>query len=67
MSCSSCCHILTRDRQTEAHAVQALPDEGCLVACERDEECMQLARRFWAAADVSHKASSRLAVLSDTK
>ena len=39
--------------------MQALPDKGCLVACERDEQCMQLARKFWAAAGVSHKASSR--------
>ena len=45
--------------------MQALPDDGCLVACEREEQCMQLARKFWAAAGISHKASSNPSVLPD--
>ncbi|CAL5218872.1 g606 [Coccomyxa viridis] len=38
----------------------ALPEKGCLVACERDEQCMQLAREFWTAAGVSHKIEERM-------
>lgn len=48
----------------KAYVVQALPDTGCLVACERDEHCMQLARKFWAAAGVSHMVSFRLSVFA---
>jgi len=40
-----------------AFLMQALPDNGCLVACEKDEQCMQLARSFWAAAGVTHKVT----------
>ncbi len=65
---SLCAQLLLRQSSKgcgwkRACAVQALPDNGCLVACERDEQCMQLARKFWAAAGVSHKVSSMLSVL----
>ena len=40
--------------------VQALPDNGCLVACEKDEHCMQLAREYWCAAGIRHKVTQLL-------
>ncbi|CAK0779204.1 hypothetical protein CVIRNUC_004716 [Coccomyxa viridis] len=38
----------------------ALPDNGCLVACEKDEHCMQLAREYWCAAGIRHKIEERM-------
>jgi predicted O-methyltransferase YrrM len=40
---------------------QALPDDGHLVACEIDDEHVDLARRFWEEAGVAHKIDLRLA------
>lgn len=34
---------------------QALPEDGRLVACERDEGPLQLARQAWRKAGVAHK------------
>jgi predicted O-methyltransferase YrrM len=34
---------------------QALPEDGCLVACEKDEGPLQLAREFWRKAGIAHK------------
>ena len=34
---------------------QALPEDGRLVACERDERPLELARRAWHDAGVAHK------------
>ncbi len=36
---------------------QALPEDGCLVACEKDEGPLQLARDFWRRADIAHKVT----------
>ncbi len=49
--------FLQEDEVNKAFLMQALPDNGCLVACEKDEQCMQLARNFWAAAGVTHKVT----------
>lgn len=38
--------------------VQALPEDGQLVACEKDEAMLQLAREAWVRAGVYHKVSS---------
>ena len=45
---------------------QALPDDGQLVACEINDEHVDLARRFWEAAGVAHKIDLRLAPAMET-
>ena len=39
--------------------LQALPEDGCLVACEKDQGPLQLARDFWHRAGVAHKVRER--------
>lgn len=39
----------------------ALPDDGRIVACDVSEPWTAVARRYWAAAEVSHKIDLRLA------
>lgn len=39
---------------------QALPEDGRLVACDVSDEWTSIARRYWAAAGVSHKIDLRL-------
>ena len=39
----------------------ALPDEGIVVACDRDPEATKIARRYWQEAGVEHKVDFRLA------
>uniref|UniRef100_A0A0D9X4I7 Caffeoyl-CoA O-methyltransferase n=1 Tax=Leersia perrieri TaxID=77586 RepID=A0A0D9X4I7_9ORYZ len=33
----------------------ALPESGCLVACERDERCLEVAKKYYQRAGVAHK------------
>ncbi|KAJ4803760.1 Caffeoyl-CoA O-methyltransferase 1 [Rhynchospora pubera] len=44
----------------------ALPDSGRLVACERDGRCLEVAKRFYEQAGVSHKVDVRHALAVDT-
>ncbi len=39
----------------------ALPEDGCLVACDVSEEWTAVARRYWQRAGVAHKIDLRLA------
>ena len=39
---------------------QALPEDGRLVACERDARPLELARRAWREAGVAHKVDALL-------
>ncbi len=39
----------------------ALPEDGCLVACDTSEEWTAIARRYWRAASVEQKIDLRLA------
>ena len=39
----------------------ALPDDGCLVACDVSEEWTAIGRRYWEEAGVAHKIDLRLA------
>jgi predicted O-methyltransferase YrrM len=39
----------------------ALPDDGCIVACDVSEEWTAVARRYWQRAGVAHKVDLRLA------
>lgn len=39
--------------------MQALPPDGKLVALERDEKALRVARRYWEKAGVTHKVSDR--------
>ena len=44
----------------------ALPEDGKVVACDRDPEATAIARRYWQAAGVEHKIDFRLAPALDT-
>lgn len=44
----------------------ALPENGVLVACDRDARTMEIARRFWRRAGVSLKIDARLGPAADT-
>ena len=44
----------------------ALPDDGVVVACDRDPEATKIARRHWQEAQVEHKIDFRLAPALDT-
>ena len=44
----------------------ALPDDGIVVACDRDPEATKIARRYWQEAKVEHKIDFRLAPALDT-
>jgi hypothetical protein len=35
----------------------ALPESGCLVACERDERCLEVAKKYYHRAGVAHKVT----------
>jgi hypothetical protein len=35
----------------------ALPESGCLVACERDERCLEAAKKYYHRAGVTHKVT----------
>lgn len=36
----------------------ALPESGRLVACERDERCLEVAKKYYQRAGVAHKVNS---------
>ena len=44
----------------------ALPDDGCIIACDISEEYTRTARTFWKKANVSHKINLKLAPASET-
>ena len=44
----------------------ALPEDGRVIACDRDPRCTQIAQRYWIEAGVSHKIDLRLAPALDT-
>ena len=44
----------------------ALPEDGKVIACDRDPRCTEIAQRYWAEAGVSHKIDLRLAPALDT-
>ncbi|XP_021776018.1 uncharacterized protein LOC110739844 [Chenopodium quinoa] len=44
----------------------ALPESGCLVACERDEKVLKVARRFYERAGVLHKVQIKHGLAIDT-
>lgn len=44
----------------------ALPEDGCLLACDISEEYTSIARRYWAKAGVSSKIDLRLAPAAET-
>ncbi|KAF3325087.1 putative caffeoyl-CoA O-methyltransferase [Carex littledalei] len=44
----------------------SLPDSGRLVACERDARCIEVAKKFYKRAGVSHKVDVRHALAVDT-
>jgi predicted O-methyltransferase YrrM len=44
----------------------ALPDDGVLVACDRDAKTMDIAQRCWQHAGVAHKIEARLGQGEDT-
>lgn len=43
-----------------------LPESGKLVACERDKRCLEIAKKYYEQAGVSHKVDIRLAMAVDT-
>ena len=44
----------------------ALPEDGRVIACDRDPRCTEIAQRYWADAGVAHKIDLRLAPALDT-
>ncbi|KAK8934451.1 Tricin synthase 1 [Platanthera zijinensis] len=44
----------------------ALPDSGHLVACERDANCLEIAKKYYERAGVSHKVAVKHALAVDT-
>jgi predicted O-methyltransferase YrrM len=44
----------------------ALPESGRVIACDRDPQSTEIARRYWELAGVSHKIDLRLAPALDT-
>ncbi|MCC6742238.1 MAG: class I SAM-dependent methyltransferase [Acidobacteria bacterium] len=44
----------------------ALPEDGCVVACDVSEEWTSIGRRYWAEAGVAHKIDLRLAPAIET-
>ena len=44
----------------------ALPEDGVVVACDRDRDATNIARRYWHEAGVEHKIDFRLAPALDT-
>ncbi|KAJ3692634.1 hypothetical protein LUZ60_011729 [Juncus effusus] len=44
----------------------SLPDSGKLVACERDAKCLEIAKKYYERAGVSHKVDVRHALAMDT-
>ncbi|XP_028552656.1 probable caffeoyl-CoA O-methyltransferase 1 isoform X3 [Dendrobium catenatum] len=44
----------------------ALPDSGSLVACERDANCLEIAKKYYVRAGVSHKVEIKHALAVDT-
>ncbi|MDJ0595330.1 MAG: class I SAM-dependent methyltransferase [Pleurocapsa sp. MO_226.B13] len=44
----------------------ALPEDGRVIACDRDPEVTKIARRYWQAAGVEHKIDLRLAPALET-
>ncbi|XP_012437870.1 probable caffeoyl-CoA O-methyltransferase At4g26220 [Gossypium raimondii] len=43
----------------------ALPESGCLVACERDAKSLEVAKRYYELAGVSHKVSVKHGLAAD--
>lgn len=43
-----------------------LPDSGCFVACERDAKCLEVAKKYYELAGVSHKVIVKHGLAIDT-
>ncbi|ONK80544.1 uncharacterized protein A4U43_C01F19000 [Asparagus officinalis] len=43
-----------------------LPESGCLVACERDRRCLEIAKKYYVRAGISHKVNIKHALAVDT-
>ncbi|XP_057968972.1 uncharacterized protein LOC131158251 [Malania oleifera] len=43
-----------------------LPESGCLVACERDEQSLEVAKKYYELAGVSHKVDVKHGLAADT-
>ncbi|MEO1006059.1 MAG: class I SAM-dependent methyltransferase, partial [Cyanobacteria bacterium J06638_38] len=43
-----------------------LPEDGKIIACDRDPRCTEIARRYWQEAGVEHKIDLRLAPALET-
>ncbi|XP_072969021.1 uncharacterized protein [Typha angustifolia] len=44
----------------------ALPESGHLVACERDAKCLEIAKKYYERAGVSHKVDVKLGLAADS-
>ena len=44
----------------------ALPEDGKIIACDRDPRCTEIAQRYWKEAGVAHKIDLRLAPALNT-
>ncbi|TVU42796.1 hypothetical protein EJB05_09219, partial [Eragrostis curvula] len=44
----------------------ALPESGLLVACERDERCLEIAKKYYQRAGVAHKIDVKHALAADS-
>lgn len=43
-----------------------LPESGCLVACERDLKCLEIAKKYYDRAGISHKVDIKHGIAADT-
>ncbi|KAJ6801103.1 uncharacterized protein M6B38_199730 [Iris pallida] len=43
-----------------------LPESGCLVACERDQKCLEIAKKYYDRAGISHKVDIKHGIAADT-
>jgi len=61
-----CLEIGTFTGYSSLAVALAMPDDGRIVCCDVSEEYTSVARRYWAAAGVSHKVDLRIAPAVET-